>query len=152
MNLLILQKMGFKPTAHNEIYLDHLETITDFLIEQCPVNDKKAISMLRGSTGISIRYVKEIIDSLLAWGIIRKRNNAYEWMLEGCQEKKITLNIKNEDVPDTFPGDIGIKEEELKPCTHRTDKMLCMAIPGHIVKVEANKCNMCGSRQEGQYV
>jgi len=149
MNLKVLQKMGFKPSSHNEIYLDHLETITDFLIEHCPINDKKSLAMLRGSTGISVRYVKEIIDSLLAWGIIRKHANTYEWMLEGCQEKKILLDIKNEDVPDTLPGDIGIEEDiEIKPCTHRTDKMLCMALPGRNVKVNVDKCNKCGFRQE----
>jgi len=148
MNLLILKRMGFKPTLHNEIYLDHLETITDFLIEQCPINDKKAISMLRGSTGISIRYVKEIIDSLLSWGIIRKNKGEFVWILEGCQEKKIVLDMKNEDVPDTFPGSTGIEDITIKPCTHRNDKMVCSVISGHSVKVDANKCNKCGSRQE----
>jgi len=150
MNMLILQKMGFKPTGHNEIFLDHLETITDFLIEHCPIAEKKAVSMLRGSTGISIRYVKEHIDSLVAWNIIKKHKGEYIWILPGCQEKKIILDVKNEDVPDTLPGDIGMGEEkeEIKLCIHRSDKMVCFAIPGHNVKVDTNKCNRCGSRQE----
>lgn len=145
MNQLILQKMGFKPSAHNEIYYDHLETITDFLIDQCPIDSKKALSMLRGSTGISIRYVKEHIDSLLAWGIIRKHAGNYEWVLDGCQEKKIVLEgMKNEDIPDTFPGDLG----EYKPCSFRDELNVCKFNPEKPFVPEIKKCAKCIARKE----
>lgn len=152
MNQKILMKMGFKPTAHNEIFLDHLETITDFLIEKCPIPEKKALLMLRGSTGISMRYVKEHVDSLLAWGIIRKHTGNYEWVLEGCQEKKIPIEenkiiiegMKNEDVPDTFPGDIG----EYKPCRYRDEQNICSYIPEKPFKPDIKKCAKCSSRKE----
>lgn len=140
--------MGFKPTSHNEIFLDHLEIITDFLIEQCPIESKKALSMLRGSTGISLRYVKEHVDSLLSWGIIRKSRGYYEWGLEGVRPAGIKLDMKNEDVPDTFPGDIGELEIEIRPCIYRNDELVCSAISGHAVKVNADKCNRCGFRKE----
>lgn len=145
MNLLVLQKMGFKPSAHNEIYYDHLETITDFLIDQCPIESKKALSMLRGSTGISIRYVKEHIDSLLSWGIIRKHAGNFEWMLEGCQTKRIVLEgVKNEDIPDTLPGNLG----EYKPCIHRSEDNTCVFNPDKPFIPEIKKCDKCIARSE----
>lgn len=140
----ILKKMGFKPTTHNEIYLDHLEIITDFFIEQCPIDSKKALSMLRGSTGISIRYVKEIVDSLLSWGIIRKHLGNYEWMLEGVRPAGIKLDINNEDVPDTFPGCVG----EYKPCIHRREDNICIFNPNKPFTPEIKKCDKCIARKE----
>lgn len=144
MHQKILKKMGFKPTSHNEIYLDHLEIITDFFIDQCPVESKKALSMLRGSTGISIRYVKEIVDSLLAWGIIKKHLGNYEWMLEGVRPAGIKLEINNEDVPDTIPGDLG----EYKPCTFRDENNVCNFTPEKPFTPKVNKCEKCIARSE----
>lgn len=145
MNAKILQKMGFKPSAHNEIYYDHLETITDFLIEQCPIESKKAISMLRGSTGISIRYVKEHIDSLVAWGIIKRSNGNFEWILEGVQPSKITIEgMINEEVPDTLPGDLG----EHKPCIYRKEDGYCYFNPDKLFIPGVKKCDKCIARIE----
>lgn len=151
MNLKVLEKMGFRPTAHNEIFLDHLEVITDFLIAQCPIPEKKALSMLRGSTGISLRYVKEHIDSLLAWGIIRKHQGVYEWVLEGCQEKKIVLGgMKNEGVPDTFPGNLGEELKEYPLCSFRDGSNKCSYIPEKPFFPTINKCEKCIVRKENE--
>lgn len=145
MNQKVIEIMGCKPLQHNEIFFDHLETITDFLIQRCPIESKKAISMLRGSTGIGTRYVKDHIDSLLAWGIIRKHAGNFEWVLEGCQEKKIVIEgMKNEDGPDTFPGEIG----EYKSCVHRNDFNICNFNPDKPFKPEIKKCEKCIARKE----
>lgn len=149
MNKLILEKMGFRPTSHNEIFLDHLEIITDFLITQCPIPEKKALSMLRGSTGISLRYVKEHIDSLVAWGIIKKKQGVYEWMLEGCQDKKIIIEaMKNEDVPDTLPGDLGEDPKEYPLCNFRDKLNKCFYIPEKPFFPTIKKCSSCSSREQ----
>lgn len=137
MNPKILEKMGFKSTSHNEIFLDHLEVITDFLKSQCPVDKKKSISMLRGSTGISNRYVKEHIDSLLAWDIIRSKNGKYEWIFDMQDEKNNEVEIKN------------VITEEIKPCKFSTGiGQKCNPIPGKILTISAENCNSCEQREE----
>jgi len=147
MNQKILKMMGFKPSSHNEIYLDHLETITDFLIEHCPIDQKRALSMLRGSTGISIRYVKEHIDSLLAWGIIKKEKGEYLWTLEGVQPIRIKIEGKNEDVPDHFSGNVRMEAKEIKPCKYRPAVGECNPLPGVSVLPSSEICNMCTQRE-----
>ena len=137
--------MGFRPSAHNEIFLDHLEIITDFLIGHCPIEKKKALHMLRGSTGISQRYVKEHIDSLLAWDIIKLSKGNYEWVLDGVQPAGIKIEgMKIEEVPDNFPGNIG----EIKPCKFRPGTGKCNPYPGVSVYPSALVCNGCEQREE----
>ena len=137
MNPKILEKMGFKPTSHNEIFLDHLEVITDFLKVQCPIDKKKCISMLRGSTGISNRYVKEHIDSLLAWDIIKSHAGNYEWIFDIEKQKQEIENIKE-----------NISSEEIKPCKFRPTSGECNPFPGVTVLPSAAMCNTCKQREE----
>jgi len=96
-----------------------------------------------------IEYISKFKGTVTRKGTHRDKNYTRSNTQEPTGHQKGTLDIKNEDVPDNFPGNIGIEEEiYIKPCLHRTDKMLCMVMPGRNVKVEAEKCNRCGSRQE----
>jgi len=146
----VLKAMRFNPSGHNSIYTDHLETITDTLEEICPIDAKKCISILGASVGLSDKFVKEHIRRLEACEVIKREKGVYIWNIGVKKEPKSFLieGMKNEDVPDTAPGNIGIEEIEIRPCTQRNDKMICSVIKGHSRQVTSTQCNACGSRQE----
>lgn len=154
MDIEIMKHMGFSPSPHNEIFFEHLEIITDFLKQRCPIEKKKCMSMLHGCMGISNRYVKEHLDSLCAWDIIRSRGGNYEWIL-GIKIE----NMLNEDVPDNFPGCLGmvldvtprknnIVEETYPICKSRQEDTTCIFFEGKPFKPSPHRCNACKTRQE----
>lgn len=145
MNPKILEKMGFKPTSHNEIFLDHLECIADFLKAQCPIEKKKALAMLRGSTGISNRYVREHIESLLAWNIIRSHAGNYEWIFD-IQEQEVKKS--NDYTQWSKIHDETLANEPIKPCRYRPLSGECNPLPNKFVKISAQNCNPCTIREE----
>ena len=142
MDSEILRHIGFTPSSHNEIFYDHLETIIDFFRIRSPIEKKKALAMLRGSMGISNRYVKEHIESLIAWDIIKSKGGYYEWVF-GIKIE----DIKPEDVPDTFPGNIGEVKEEYPICKVRIDNQ-CTFFEGKPFTPSFHRCVACKSRQE----
>lgn len=192
MNPKILEMMHFRPSGHNQVSLDHIECISEFLEEFCPIDKTKAKRMLRGSMGISLRYVQEYLDSFEAWKIIKIKSGNIEYLLNDapainigngmsiskCHDamKYKIEGMKNEDVPDTFPGDIGldnndpdnlfnrdmlintvnafVDKENMLPCRYRINNngsggfKPCNPEPGKTIIPNAKQCNECAQRDE----
>lgn len=147
MDIKILEKMGFRRAPHNEIFYDHLEVIIDFLKDKCPIEKKKALAMLRGSVGISNRYVREHLDSLLAWDIIKSHARNYEWIFD-IQEQKQEVKKSNDYKQWSKIHDETLANEPIKPCRYRPLSGDCNPIPNKFVKISAQNCNPCTIREE----
>jgi len=145
MNQRVLAKMNFRYNSHNQVSFDHLEGITEFLESNCPIRKEKAIAMMRLSVGLGDRIVKDYVKSLEAWEVIRIKNGTIEWILD----KIIIPDMKNEDVPDTFPGTVG---EVLPPCRHRPKDIYEQCNPSEGIFVSSKKqrvyCTTCAHRYE----
>lgn len=145
MDLKILEMMRFKPTGHNQVSLDHIECVAEFLEEFCPIDKTKAKRMLRGSMGISMRYIQEYLDSFEAWKIIKVKSGTIEYLLK--EDNKIVISdMKNEDVLDTFPGNTGV----LPDCRLRPLDPLVQCNPSTGIYISYKKqmeyCNTCEQR------
>lgn len=134
MNPKILEMMRFRPSGHNQVALDHIECISEFLEEQCPIEKNKAKKMLRGSMGISTRYVQEYIDSFEAWKIIKVKSGNIEYLLN---EKPIATI-----------QDAMINETTMLPCKYRPEIGECNPVPGINIIPNAHYCNDCRQRTE----
>jgi hypothetical protein len=95
MNQRILNHIGFRPNSYNQIFFEHMEDISEFLEEYCPLDKKKCVHMLRAKVGVGDRGIKEHIDNLIAWDIVGEENKILYWIFEGrdvipsrCREKK----------------------------------------------------------------
>jgi len=171
MNPKILEMMRFRPSGHNHVSLDHIVCISEFLEEFCPIDKTKAKRMLRGSMGISMRYIQEYLDSFEAWKIIRIKAGNIEYLLSEPKSKIVVLDMKNEDVPDTFGIDnndpdnsfnrqnlidtvkVFIDKDNMLPCRYRVDAINgvfkpCNPEPGKTIIPNARECNDCKQREE----
>jgi len=149
MNLKILEMMRFKPCGHNQVSLAHIECISEFFEEFCPIAEKKAKKMLRASSGISSRYVQEYIDGFEAWKIISIKGGMIEYLV-GKDEKVNIANDKNE-------SDYVVEhsaQDVILPCKYRnkledsTEFMPCNPEPGKVVIPNSKQCNECKQREE----
>ncbi len=106
--LKVLKLMNFRPSVHNQIFLDHLEDLINFFVNNSPVEKRKAINMLHGTLGMTNRNILEHIHSLEAWGVIKFSSGNIEWSLDGNKSDKTSEAI-SEPEPGVIPG-VDIKD------------------------------------------
>lgn len=86
---IILKKIRFSSSSHNEIYLSHLKKFLVILIED-ENQDWKSIKYKSSmSAGIGERYIKQYFKGLVAWKICDLDEN-----------DRLVWNIKFEDETD----------------------------------------------------
>jgi len=145
MNPKILEMMRFRPSGHNQVSLDHIECISEFLEEFCPIDKQKAKKMLRGSMGISSRYIQEYIDSFEAWKIIKIKSGNIEYLLS---EKDKPLFLGEDEKPITMIHEAMRNETTMLPCKYRPEIGECNPVPGINIIPNPKYCNECSQRVE----
>lgn len=150
MNKELLNYLGIFERNHNIIWFEHMEDLCCLFQASCPCSKEDLLSDIKMKIGLTNRSAMEYIKAFEHKKLLKKEGKIYKWCTPWIKEPNPILldEMKNEDVPDTFPGNVGIKEIEIKPCTQRNDKMVCSVITGHSRLVSPGQCNSCGSRQE----
>lgn len=136
--------MRFRPSGHNQVSLDHIENISEFLEEFCPIDKTKAKRMLRGSLGISTRYIQEYLDSFEAWKIIKVKGGNIEYLVG--KEQVDTLYMGEGEKPITELHKAMINETTMLPCKYRPEIGECNPVPGINIIPNAKYCNGCSQR------
>jgi hypothetical protein len=95
-----------------------MEDVSEFLEEHCPLDKKKCVAMLRAKVGVGDRGIKEHIDNLIAWDIVKESNKILYWIFEG--RDTIPTRYKEEKEPiDNQKQKCKYDIEKQGTCEHR---------------------------------
>lgn len=96
MNPLVKEMTGACEGNHSIVFYEHADKICNFLELHCPVLESDAIDMMLMHVGISAKYVKAYIRSLIAWKIVTRKDNRLYWMI-GDKKNKIPESPLQQD-------------------------------------------------------
>jgi len=142
---LILKKIMFQPSSHNEIYAKHLKTFIQICIED-ETKEWKIIKYKASATlGVGDRYIKQYLKGLTAWGICDlSEDDHLFWKIDLNTGEKIEIPKSIIPLPDKIDTKYDETEQlsELQ-CTHlkyKNGMWKCFEDPD---KGIPETCNIC---------
>lgn len=122
-----LIKMHVYERDHNKISYVHTKELLQLFFEVAPVDEKEFIKMMRVSSGMSTRYVREYLDGFRLWKIIFRENGMLYSEKTETEQTTITAEI--------YP------EKKIKKCIKNQNKIM-----DETCTIE--KCKSCGGAGE----
>lgn len=110
MNPIVKEMTGIGERTHNIIFYEHADRVCNFLEAQCPLTESDAIDMMLMHVGISEKFVKAYIRSLVAWKIVMRKGNMLYWMI-GDKKNKIPESPLQKDVQAITESDKAIESD-----------------------------------------
>ncbi len=86
-NDIMKNVIGINKDSSNRIGCKHLEEIIDYVREKSPINKHSLVSRLRVKILIDERYIKNYLDGLEEFEIIKIENGLVIWNFNGNKKE-----------------------------------------------------------------